>query len=84
VKLDDDYQYPIKGVGEAYYRLDSRKPMKMKYVLYVLGLKINILSISTMDEKRFRVVFIDGEYIMWSREKSIDYVVVISVQEGGL
>jgi hypothetical protein len=26
VKLGDDYQYPIKGVGEATYRLDSGKP----------------------------------------------------------
>jgi hypothetical protein len=43
VKLDDDYQYPIKGVGEASYRSDSEKPMKMKDVLYVPGLKKNLL-----------------------------------------
>jgi hypothetical protein len=35
VKLGDDYQYPIKGVGETSYKLDSRKPLKIKYVLYV-------------------------------------------------
>jgi hypothetical protein len=35
VKLGDDYQYPIKGVGEASYKLNSGKPMKMKEVLYV-------------------------------------------------
>jgi hypothetical protein len=84
VKLSDDYQYPIKGVGEASYRLDSRKPMKMKDVLYVHGLKKNLLSISALDEKGFRVVFIDGEVLMWPRGKSIDDVVVIGVQEGGL
>jgi len=33
VKLNDDYQYPIKGVGEASYKLDSIKPMKTKDVL---------------------------------------------------
>jgi hypothetical protein len=27
VKLGDDYQYPIKGVGEASYKLDSGKPI---------------------------------------------------------
>ena len=37
VKLYDDYQYPIKGVGEASYKLDFGKPMKMKDVLYVPG-----------------------------------------------
>jgi hypothetical protein len=84
VKLGDDYQYPIKGVGESHYILDSRKHMKMKDVLYVPGLKKNILSISTLDEKGFKVAFIDGEVIIWPRGKSIDDVVVIGVQEGGL
>jgi hypothetical protein len=60
VKLADDYQYPIKGVGEASYKLESEKPMKMKDVLYVPGLKKNLLSISSLDEKGFIVAFIDG------------------------
>jgi hypothetical protein len=84
VKLGDDYQYPIKGVVEASYKLDSGKRMKMKDVLYVPGLKKNLLSISALDEKGFRVAFIDGEVLMWPRGKSIDDVVVIGVQEGGL
>ena len=29
VKLGDDYQYPIKGSGEASYKQDSRKSLKM-------------------------------------------------------
>ena len=28
VKLGDDYQYPIKGIGEASQKLDSGKPIK--------------------------------------------------------
>ena len=35
VMLGDDSQYPIKGMGEASYKLDSRKSMKMKVVLYI-------------------------------------------------
>ena len=34
VKLGDDYQYHIKGSGEASYKLDSKKSLKMKDVLY--------------------------------------------------
>ena len=48
VKLGDDYQYPIKGVGEASYKLDSEKPLKIKDVLYVPSLKGKILSISAL------------------------------------
>jgi hypothetical protein len=58
--------------------------MKMKEVLYVHGLKKNLLSISTLDEKRYNVAFIDGQVLMWPRGKTFDDVVVIGVQEGGL
>jgi hypothetical protein len=60
VKLGDDYQYPIKGVGEASYKLDLGKPMKMKEFLYVIALKKNLLSILALDEKGYRVAFVDG------------------------
>ena len=79
MKFGDDYQYPIKGVGEASYKLDSGKPMKMKDVLYVLGLKKNLLSISALDEKLYIVAFIDGEVLMWPRGKSIDDDVMIAI-----
>ena len=46
VTLGDDYQYPIKGVGESNYTLNSGTPMKMKDVLYVPGLTKKLLSIS--------------------------------------
>ena len=60
VKLGDDYQYTIKGVGEASYKLQSGKQLKIKDVLYVPGLKKNLLSISGLEKKGFRVAFMDG------------------------
>ena len=39
---------------KASYKLDSRKSMKMKDVIYVPGLK----------KKGFRVAFVDGEVLM--------------------
>ena len=44
VSLEDDYKYPIKGIGESSYNLDSGTSMKMKEVLYVPGLKITYSS----------------------------------------
>ena len=84
VNLGDDSQYPIKGIGEASYKLDSGNPMKMKDVLYVPGLKKNILSISALDKKGFRVAFIDGKVLMWTKGKTIDDAIEIGVEEGGL
>ena len=84
VKLGDDYRYPIKGVGEASYKLESGKLLKMKDVLYVSGLKKNLLSISGLEKKGFRVAFVDGQVLMWPRGKTINDAVVIGVEEGGL
>ena len=81
VKLGDDYQNPIKGSGEASYLLNSRKYLKMKDVLYVPGLKKNLLSISALDAKGMRVAFIDGQVLMWPKGKTIDDAVVIGQQE---
>jgi hypothetical protein len=64
VTLGDDYQYPIKGVGESNHKLNSANSLKMKDVLYVPGLKKNLLSISALEKKGFRVSFIDGKVLM--------------------
>ena len=83
MKLGDDYQYPIKGSGEYSYKIDSGKSLTMKEVLFMPGLKKNLLSISTLDAKGMRVAFIDGQVIMWDKGKTIDDVVLIG-EQGGL
>ena len=80
----DESQYPIKGMGEASYKLDYGKSMNMKDVLYVPGLKKNLLSISSLDKRGFKVAFIDGKFLMWSKGKTIDDAVEIGVGEGGI
>jgi hypothetical protein len=84
VSLGDDYQYPIKGMGEVTYELDSGTPMRMNDVLYVLGLKRNLLSISALDKKVFKVAFIYGEVLLWSKGKTVEDAVIIGIEEGGL
>ena len=56
----------------------------MKDVLYVPGLKKNLLSISALDKKGFRVAFIDGQVLMWPKGKNIEDAVIIGEEEGGL
>jgi hypothetical protein len=84
VTLGDDYQYPIKGIGESNYKLDSENSITMKDVLYVPGLKKNLLSISALDKKGYRVSFIDGEFLMWAKGETINEAIVIGNEENGL
>ena len=58
--------------------------MKMKDVLFVPGLKKNILSIPALDAKGMRVSFVDGQVLMQSRGKTIDDEIVTGEQEGVL
>jgi hypothetical protein len=57
---------------------------KMKDVLYVPSLTKNLLSISALDKKGFRVAFKDGEVLMWPKGKTIEDAIVIGTEEGGL
>jgi hypothetical protein len=69
VTLEDDYQYPMKGVGESTYKLDSWTPMKMKDVLYVAGISKNIVFILALDKKSFRVEFKMVKFLCGLKEK---------------
>ena len=84
MKLGDGYQYPIKWSGEASYNIDFGKYLRMKDFLYVSGMKKNLLSISALDEKGMRVVFVDGQVLMWPKGKTIDDATMIGEEDGGL
>jgi hypothetical protein len=58
--------------------------MKMKDVLYVPGWTKNLLSISALEKKGFRIVFIDGEVLMWTKGKTMKEAIVNGKEEGGL
>ena len=51
--------------------------MKLKDVLFVPGLKKNILSILALDAKGMMVAFVDGQVLMWERGNTIDDAIVI-------
>ena len=46
-----EHESPHKVSGESSYKLDSGKSLTMKEVLFVLGLKKNLLSIPTLMQK---------------------------------
>jgi hypothetical protein len=47
VELGDDKCYKIEGVGSISFRLESGARLHVDEVLYVLGLKNNLLSVAT-------------------------------------
>ena len=58
--------------------------MKMKDVLFVLGLKKNLLSISALYAKGMMISFVYVQVLVWPKGNTIDDAVMIGEQEGGL
>jgi len=64
-------------MGESTYKIYLGTLISMKDVIYVAGLTKNLLSISALDKKFFRVAFIDGEVLMWPKRKTIKDAIFI-------
>ena len=58
--------------------------MHIEEILFVLGLKKNLLSISVLEDKGFIVTFMDDKALLWSKDKYLSSTIVIGVREGGL
>ena len=84
VELGDDSTYKIEGVGSTSLQLDSGTVLHIDDVLYVPGLKKNLLSVVGLEEKGFRVLFMDKKVLLWAKNEGLSSAVQIGVQEGGL
>ena len=65
--LGDNATYPLKGTGTVTLHLNQGQVLCLQDVLYVLDLKKNLVSILAMEDKGFKVAFIDGKVHIWKR-----------------
>eukprot|EP00253_Pinus_taeda_P015860 PITA_15860 len=65
--LRDNTTYPVKGAGNVTLQLNQGNTIHLQEVLYVPNLKKNLVPISTMEDKGFKVAFIDGKVHVWKR-----------------
>jgi len=65
--LGDNATYPVKTVGNVTLQLNQHNNIHLQEVLYVPDLKKNLVSISAMEDKGFKVAFIDGKVRGWKR-----------------
>jgi hypothetical protein len=67
VELVDDKCYKIEGLGFISFRLESGAIIHVDEVLYVPGLKKNLLSFATLEEKGYWVIFKDKKELLWAK-----------------
>jgi hypothetical protein len=73
VVLGDDQEVKVAGCGTVSFRRESLPPMTLTEVLYVLGLKKNLVSVSTIEEKGYEILFHDGQVLLFPRGSSITW-----------
>jgi hypothetical protein len=70
VELGDDAKYPVAGVGTIPFQLQSGNSLDFDDVLFVLGLRKNLLSVSVMEDKGFAVEFKNQQVLIKLKESS--------------
>ena len=61
VVLGDDIVVSAVGRGTVRFERESMQSMYLRDVLYVLGLKKNLVSVSTIEDRGFGVYVLDGK-----------------------
>ena len=61
VVLGDDTLVRAVGRGTVRFERESMQPMFLRDVLYVLGLKKNLVSVSMIEDRGFDVYVLDGK-----------------------
>jgi hypothetical protein len=77
VVLGDDREVKGVGSGTVSFHRESLSPLTLAEVLYVLGLKKNLVLVSTIEEKGYEVLFRDGQVLLFPRGSSITSAKVI-------
>jgi hypothetical protein len=79
VVLGDNVKYTVKGVGTSTFQLDSDIPLQLSEVLYVPGMKRNLVSVSSLEDKGYKITFSEGKFLAWHKNSHMDYARVIGV-----
>jgi hypothetical protein len=81
VVLGDNARYNVKGVGSSSFQLDSDIPLQLSEVLYVPEMKMNLVLVSALEDKGYKVTLSEGFFFAWNKNSHMDSSQVIGVRE---
>ena len=61
IEIGDDGRYSATKIGAITFKRYSSKPIQLKYVMHVLGLKKKLVSIAMLEDRGYDVVFSEGK-----------------------
>jgi hypothetical protein len=84
ISLGDNRIVTVARVGTVSFRREGLPPISFIDVLFVPGMKKNLISVSTLQDRGLEVLFRGTEVLIYPRGDSIDSGQVIGAREGDL
>jgi hypothetical protein len=84
VELGDDGTYEIKGFGSISFQSHSGTIFHIDEILYVPGLKKNLISVPVLEGKGYTVIFSKGKALLCFPNKDFNTAITIGTRECGL
>lgn len=84
VTIGDNSTRPIKGIGSCSIYLNSGITLQLNNVLYVPGIKRNLVSISGLSDQGYKIAFQENKVLSWSKNANIKKAISIGVRDGSL
>jgi hypothetical protein len=84
IVVGDDRAFTVAGVGTVAFRRDGLRPISFTDVLYVPGMKKNLISVSTLQDRGLEVTFRGIEVLIHPQGSPRASRQVIGVREGKL
>ncbi|MCO5594752.1 hypothetical protein L7F22_048785 [Adiantum nelumboides] len=82
VTCANNASYPIKGVGKILITISDGSDLCLPDVLYVPGIKKNLLSVSSLAKNGLRVIFEDDICIVRDRENGYSLITTGTLENG--
>ncbi|MCO5578113.1 hypothetical protein L7F22_031951 [Adiantum nelumboides] len=82
VTCANNASYPIKGVGKILITILDGSDLCLPDVLYVPGIKKNLLSVSSLAKNGLRVIFEDDRCIVRDRENGYSLITTGTLENG--
>jgi hypothetical protein len=84
IVLGDDIIVRAVGRGTVSFQRECMPPLVFRDVLYVSGLKKNLISVFSIQDRRLEVSFKGTEVLIHPKGSSVTYGRVIGTREGNL
>ncbi|MCO5581576.1 hypothetical protein L7F22_035464 [Adiantum nelumboides] len=82
VTCENNASYPIKGIGKILITISDGSDLCLPDVLYVPGIKKNLLSVSSLAKNGLRVIFEDDRCIVKDQENGYSLITTGMLENG--